>query len=50
MVALPPWKGHVMADEPDALRASDGSVVQRLVKETGITEAEARELIALLRI
>ena len=37
-----------MADEPDKSRAMDGPVIRRLVKETGITEAQARELVGLL--
>lgn len=37
-----------MADEPRKPTAMDGPVVARLVKETGITEGEARELVTLL--
>jgi len=37
-----------LADEPDTPRVMDGPVVQRLVKETGISEAEARELVSFL--
>lgn len=37
-----------MADQPRTPQAMDGQVVARLVKETGITELEARELVALL--
>lgn len=37
-----------MADEPDKPQAMDGPVIQRLVKETGITHEQARELVGLL--
>lgn len=39
-----------MADDRDGTpsRPSDDSIVQRLVKEAGITEEQARELIALI--
>ncbi|UVK57562.1 hypothetical protein DBIPINDM_008163 (plasmid) [Mesorhizobium sp. AR02] len=37
-----------MADESDNPRVMNGPVIQRLVKETGITEAEARELVSYL--
>ena len=44
-----PWLGYFpMADKPNRPEAMDGSVVQRLVKETGITEAQARELVSVL--
>jgi hypothetical protein len=37
-----------LADEPDKPHSEHGAVVQRLAKETGITEEEARELVSLL--
>jgi hypothetical protein len=39
-----------MADDRDGTpsRPSDDSIVQRLVKEAGITEEQARDLIAVL--
>ena len=37
-----------MADEPDKPQAMDGLVIQRLVRETGITYEQAREIVALL--
>ncbi|MCV3243018.1 hypothetical protein [Mesorhizobium sp. ZC-5] len=37
-----------MADDPSKQDATNGPVVQRLVRETSITEEQARELIALL--
>jgi hypothetical protein len=37
-----------MADEPDRPRANDEPVIQRLVKDTGVTEQQARELVAML--
>ena len=37
-----------MADDPDKPKSMNGPVVQRLVKETGITEDQARELVAVL--
>ena len=37
-----------MADDPDKPKSMHGPVVSRLVKETGVTEEQARELIALL--
>ena len=37
-----------MADDPDKPKSMNGPVVQRLVEETGITEDQARELVALL--
>ena len=39
-----------MADEPDKPKRSSGPVIQRLVKETGITEGQARELVSLLGV
>ena len=37
-----------MADEPDKPNAMSDPVVRRLVRETGITEAQAREILAAL--
>ena len=37
-----------MADEPDKPKATDGPVIQRLVRDTGISEEQARDLVALL--
>jgi hypothetical protein len=39
-----------MADEPDKPHAMSDPVVRRLVRETGITEAQAREIVALLGV
>lgn len=39
-----------MADDPDKPKSMDGPVVRRLVKETGITEEQARELVVLLGV
>jgi len=37
-----------MPDEPDKPRAMDDPVIPRLVKVTGITPEQARELVAML--
>ena len=37
-----------MPDEPDKPSAMNGPVIQRLVKETGITHEQARDLVFLL--
>ena len=37
-----------MVDEPDKATSEGGPVIQRLVRETGITEQQARELVILL--
>ncbi len=39
---------YLMADEIDKPRLVDGPLIQRLIKETGISEAQARELVSLL--
>jgi hypothetical protein len=39
-----------MADDPDKPQATSDPVILRLVKETGITEVEAREIVALLGV
>lgn len=39
-----------MADDPDKPKATADPVVQRLVKETGVTEEQARELIVMLGV
>ncbi len=41
-----------MADEPNKLQSVDGPlddpVIMRLIKETGITQEQAREIVSLL--
>ena len=37
-----------MADEPNRPQSAEDVAARRLVKETGITEGQARELIVLL--
>ena len=37
-----------MADEPDKPKVTDGPVIQRLARDTGISEEQARDLVALL--
>ena len=37
-----------MADEPDKPQSRDGPVIQRLIRETGITAEQARDIISLL--
>jgi len=37
-----------MADEPTKSQSIENAAVQRLAKETGITEAQASELVAFL--
>jgi hypothetical protein len=37
-----------MADELEKPRLVDGPLIQRLIRETGISEAQARELVSLL--
>ncbi|WP_192177403.1 hypothetical protein [Mesorhizobium amorphae] len=45
-------EGLWMADEPNKLQSVDGPlddpVIMRLIKETGITQEQAREIVSLL--